>query len=325
MGSRSSSQSTGQVPLAKEAALASAASSLLNFEYFEAGPGRLPSATSQMHNLLISDQDHPLHAFVERNGERAEIRLEPDEIVVTPAGMATSWVWPEPIKVMLIWIEPMILKGFIEDEMRAPLTGNIIGNDFVVRDPELVKTAKSLRDAIEVRDVGTQVVFESWARIFLVTLVRNRAVHLIDETQEPDSMLSTEQFQRLGAFVDAQLAEKITVARMAKVTGMSAARFSTALKRTVGTTPGKYLLQTRLQRARKALCTSDETLSQIAQDCGFADQAHMSRAFKARFGLPPRLFRRQLEHGLVPIERVLHASEVRTPPSPNGQPSATGA
>ena len=60
-------------------------------------------------------------------------------------------------------------------------------------------------------------------------------------------------------------------------------------RRCFGTTPYRYLLMRRLDAVRLRL-PRGERLSQVALDCGFADQAHMTRVFKAAVGLTPRQF-----------------------------------
>lgn len=57
-----------------------------------------------------------------------------------------------------------------------------------------------------------------------------------------------------------------------------------------GITPHAYWSQHRLQMARRLL-RGDAPLADIAQQCGFADQSHLTRAFKRQFGLPPGRYR----------------------------------
>lgn len=62
-----------------------------------------------------------------------------------------------------------------------------------------------------------------------------------------------------------------------------------------GTTPAAYRQAQRAQRAIEALFRTDLPLSSLALDCGFADQAHMTRAVGALAGEPPAALRRR--HG----------------------------
>jgi len=53
-----------------------------------------------------------------------------------------------------------------------------------------------------------------------------------------------------------------------------------------GTSPHRYLIGRRLERV-KAEIARGCPLAESAYDAGFADQSHMTRHFKARFGLTP--------------------------------------
>ncbi len=49
----------------------------------------------------------------------------------------------------------------------------------------------------------------------------------------------------------------------------------------------------RIEYGSWLLLNSQNSITQIAMDCGFADCAHFSREFRARFGMAPRQFQRQ--------------------------------
>ena len=57
------------------------------------------------------------------------------------------------------------------------------------------------------------------------------------------------------------------------------------------TTVAGYIRRLRIESACKALREDDAPLSQIALDCGFADQAHFCRVFKQFVGMTPSEFK----------------------------------
>ena len=60
-----------------------------------------------------------------------------------------------------------------------------------------------------------------------------------------------------------------------------------------GESPNTYILQIRLNKARRLLQSSEESIGDIAMKCGFEDSAYFSRAFKQMFQVTPTQFRRE--------------------------------
>jgi AraC-like DNA-binding protein len=66
-------------------------------------------------------------------------------------------------------------------------------------------------------------------------------------------------------------------------------------KSSLGYSPVQTVRLARLERAAVLLVRSNYTVQQVADLCGFSSPYHFSRAFKARFGLPPSSLRQRTE------------------------------
>jgi AraC-like DNA-binding protein len=82
------------------------------------------------------------------------------------------------------------------------------------------------------------------------------------------------------------------VVELSDVARLSASHFSRAFRRSFGEAPGAYLIRQRVDHARHLMLISEMPLSEVAQACGFADQAHFSRNFRAVTGHSPGAWRR---------------------------------
>lgn len=96
------------------------------------------------------------------------------------------------------------------------------------------------------------------------------------------------------ALMGDRCAEDLTVEELAKSCGMSPASFHRAFRSATGKTPMQYLNEQRLNLAAR-LVTEGRRLSQIAAQCGFCDEFHLSRNFKKHYGASPREYRRRTE------------------------------
>src|SRR5260370_38674247 len=61
-----------------------------------------------------------------------------------------------------------------------------------------------------------------------------------------------------------------------------------------GCSMNSYVLRRRAFRAFAELLNTNHSLAQIAQRCGFYDQAHFTKVFKALFGVTPGRFRSRM-------------------------------
>ena len=107
---------------------------------------------------------------------------------------------------------------------------------------------------------------------------------------------SPAQYSRLTPameFVLAHFRERIEVARLAALAHLSVSQFQREFQRLFGMSAGDYLLKVRLLMARRALEEGNTAVGEIALDCGFYDQSHFNRAFRAHLGLPPLAYRRR--------------------------------
>jgi AraC-like DNA-binding protein len=93
------------------------------------------------------------------------------------------------------------------------------------------------------------------------------------------------------AVIDARHAEPLSLAELAAAAGLTRFRLIRAFKREVGLTPHLYLVDRRVRAARAHL-RRGRGPAEAAVLAGFSDQSHMTRAFKARLGVTPAVFRR---------------------------------
>lgn len=100
------------------------------------------------------------------------------------------------------------------------------------------------------------------------------------------------RFAGLVDWMRLNLAEPLTVERLAEVAAMSPRNFARAFAAETGTTPARAVARLRLEAARTAVETSLRPLEAIATAHGFSDAGHMRRAFLRGLGQPPQALRR---------------------------------
>ena len=95
------------------------------------------------------------------------------------------------------------------------------------------------------------------------------------------------------AHIDAHFRERLALADLARVSGMSTTTFRRVFAQVMETTPGDYIATIRINRARQLLVETDMTVEAIAAECGFYDQSHFVKTFRKLRHESPTDFRRR--------------------------------
>lgn len=85
--------------------------------------------------------------------------------------------------------------------------------------------------------------------------------------------------------------EAPSIPALAARLGLSRYQLTRRFQNATGMTPHAFRLDRRVDRAR-SLLRAGASLSQVAQDLGFADQSHFQRVFKERVAMTPGAYRR---------------------------------
>lgn len=121
-------------------------------------------------------------------------------------------------------------------------------------------------------------------------------------TVRGDHLLAGEAVQRLGnvlELISRNLAHPPDITQMARAYGLSTSRFHATFKSVMGVSPGRYLQDLRLLRARHLLLAGDLPVKAVAAETGFDDVFHFSQLFRKRCGISPSAYRAQGHRGLM--------------------------
>ena len=95
----------------------------------------------------------------------------------------------------------------------------------------------------------------------------------------------------LVSFIDAHVAEPLSLERLAAHVGVSRSQLTRLFRARYGVSLQTYIRGRRVTLAQARLREADAPLAQLALDCGFSDQSHLSRAFRDAVGVSPGRWR----------------------------------
>jgi AraC family transcriptional regulator len=151
-----------------------------------------------------------------------------------------------------------------------------------IRSPHVRLLGVQLVRETKATDYCSGMIIEGVIAELLGLLARERAN---SGTSPPRKVLAAQRYLSQGAGAE------LTVVEIAAAVGADPVTLPGQFKRAFGTTLGEAIRRARLGRAAELLAGSKQPIADIAASCGFYDQPHFTRAFKAAFATTPARFR----------------------------------
>lgn len=102
-----------------------------------------------------------------------------------------------------------------------------------------------------------------------------------------------ERIRHASNFLAENLNEPFSLARLSKECGLSPSRLAHLFREQIGIPPQQYQEKLRLQWATELLRSSNLSVSEIAEEIGYANAFYFSARFKKAFGKSPAYYRKQ--------------------------------
>ena len=246
---------------------------------YESGPYDLHVPALAIARLSINLRQAPVHGALSDDRPR-DYSGRRYSLFLTPPAADAWWRKPAPSRHINVYFDP---KRF--DELHHCESGRLL-----VGAPLIDAAVPAFRPWIDALEqavtAATPIAAEAAASLAGLILAE------LSTTSHRRDVLSAAALKRLEEFVAANLGAPLRVAELAKVAGMQPGLFGRALRASLGTTPHRFVLHRRLERARQLLLHTRHDIADIAANCGFSSQQHLNNAMRAVLGVTPGGLRR---------------------------------
>ena len=178
------------------------------------------------------------------------------------------------------------------DEAGAPGGGVLELRDdrIFARDLELRKMADQyLSRALDSASPPLLLEMDARAVLLGVHLVRHHS-NRTPCVKEAKGKLNPRHLATVFDYVETHLDRDLPLAELAEIAGLSPHHFCTAFRRSTGTSPHRYVICRRIERAKRLL-RGQASLAEISLCCGFGSQQHFTTAFRQAEGTTPGVAR----------------------------------
>lgn len=211
----------------------------------------------------------------------------PGMVVVSPANVESTAIWPNPRENIVISVEPQHLENLAAHEFDVGLP-ELVPLPFGTVDPMALRIAQTLQRELSAGVPANELYVDALITMFSVHMLRTYASGrpLITKGRLP--------FQKkkiLDEYIMTNLGRKLAISDLAAVCGLSPGYFMRTFAKTYGQPPHGYIMDLRLNLAQDLLRGSGLSIAQIAYAAGFNSQSHLTTAMRSYRGVTPALLR----------------------------------
>jgi AraC-like DNA-binding protein len=202
------------------------------------------------------------------------------------------------------WQRPRVLTRVtyfyidLHDPLFDPKSGvpcPAIGPRLFFFDQAVWDTALKLKAEVGNSDPGSRPYAEALSLVLMHELVQLERTPSVAVGPLRGGLPAWQQ-KRLVEFIQAHLAEDISLTALAELVDLSPYHFARAFKQSFGAPPHRYHMIHRMDRAISLLQRSSLSVTQIGIQLGFRETSSFTRAFRKLTGLTPTEYRRHREN-----------------------------
>ncbi len=256
--------------------------------HYRLEPGQVPERTHKTHEIFV-----PLAGSVTiegsgEDGAPARRRRKVGEISVTPAGIRYSAHWEEELESLTVSLTEDYLKRAtidFEANRNARVVLSCGPQDLLVRSIALALAAEIDSD-------------QPAGKLYAESLVNTLAVHLLRH-YSTDSLvddlsfggLPAHKLRRATEFIEENLDRDLELSQIAQAVELSPYHFARSFKQSSGFTPIQFLMQRRVELAKRLLTESEAPIVEVALSAGFKNQSHFTTLFRKLTSMTPKNYR----------------------------------
>jgi AraC family transcriptional regulator len=214
----------------------------------------------------------------------------PGDISLLTRSQASHWHWTEQIDVTHFYLSDAVVSRVAADVLERPVAAVRLHDVLRTRNPVVTEIVNTISREASGNGVGGALYVDALSTQLVVNLLRDfAAVQFVDKSGRGELPPTTRK--RVVEYIETRIDQPLTLEELAEVASMGVWTFGKRFRASFQVTPHQYVLDRRIQRAQQMLAVGRLPVKAIALECGFADQAHLTRVMRARLGRTPASLR----------------------------------
>lgn len=156
----------------------------------------------------------------------------------------------------------------------------------------IVETMFRLTDIYEKKEEGYEFAIRSLLSELWYSLYKD--VSSVIPMREAGGHTDSTRILTMMKYIQDHFGEKITIEEIAGSVNISVRECSRCFQNKIGMSPGKYLNDYRIRSAAELLLTTEDSITEVAEKCGFSSGSYFGKSFLKMIGCTPKEYRRSL-------------------------------
>ncbi|WP_085314544.1 helix-turn-helix domain-containing protein [Derxia lacustris] len=224
-------------------------------------------------------------------GRWTRARCDVGDISLLTRVQDSHWHWTDEIDVAHAYLSDALVSRIATDVLERSIADVRLHDLLQARDAVVSGIVDDIVRESGRHAIGGSLYVEALSTQLVVHLLRNYASVTFREPAQQGG-LPQAMCARLTEYIETRLHEALTLEELAGVAAMGAWTFGRRFRQSFGMAPHAYVVDQRVERARRLLTQGKLPIKAVASACGFSDQAHMTRVLGSRLGSTPAALRR---------------------------------
>ncbi|MBD2463080.1 helix-turn-helix transcriptional regulator [Oscillatoria sp. FACHB-1407] len=249
----------------------------------------MPENSTAQHVVVVHQEtDSQVQVNRVMDGKKQKETLSHGSCIVIPADILHQSSWEQEVEFTLLLLEPTYLAQIAHETVDSDCVELI--PQFAKLDSVISNIGFALKAELDGNGAKGHLYLESATTFLAAHLLR----HYCTRTPSlPDYSggLPKYKLREAIAYIHEHLSEEISLEAIASHLHMSQYYFCHLFKQSMGISPYQYVLRQRIDKAKQLLKQRHLAITDVALECGFANQTHFTKHFRKLMGTTPKAYR----------------------------------
>jgi AraC family transcriptional regulator len=249
-------------------------------------PTEFPERTPDRH--LIAVHFRPATLEWSLGGHPQTRRMMPGSLDIIPQGTILGGYSQEETEFLMLSLDPSFVE-LVASESGAANHVELIRR-LGIHDAQIEHICLAFKAELETGCPSGRLYGDALAVALAARLLGEYAEH-VPNTNSPSAGLPAYKLRRVIEYINDNLTKDLTLAEIAQVAGMNPHYFSRAFRQSTGIPPHRYVMNSRIEKAKRLLTDDELSLVEVGLSVGFQNQSHFTTLFHKLTGVTPKAYR----------------------------------